>query len=514
MQHSLKTTRRKILAWGAALASGVVACKGGEEHANEPVTPARLTDLSAIDAIKAMRAGDLLAEDYAAALLHRCEAGAHLNAFITLDPPRVLEAAREADRRRASGAELGPLHGLPIPVKDSVNTRNYPTTGGTPALRIFYPADDAKLIRVLVDAGAIVLGKTNIHELSFGWTSNNLAFGAVHNPYDVSRIPGGSSGGTAAAVAAGMAPLGIAEDTQGSIRVPAALCGICGFRPTTHRYPNDGVMPITPLFDQVGPHARTVSDLILFDSVITGEGAASEPASLQGVRLGVAREYYFDSLDSEVERVINETLRKLTDAGAVLVEADLPGLEDLIQLTTAQVQLYDVVPRFSEYLEDFDADLSFEEVLAQASADIQDIFEQYVLPGGEFSTTEQAYIAARDIHLPVLRQTIRDYFRQNGLAAMIFPATMAPATPIGHDLEVEVNGNMISLETVMARNISPGSTTGIPSLVLPAGLTANGLPVGIELDGPEGTDREVLALGQAIEQVIGRLPPPDVRGRR
>ena len=514
MQHSPKTTRREVLAWGAALASGVAACDRGEEHANAPVTPDRLTELSAIDATRAMRQGEVSAEDYATALLHRCEAGKFLNAFITLDPPRVLEAAREADRRRASGVEPGPLHGLPIPVKDSINTKDYPTTGGTPALRNFYAAEDAKLVRILVDAGAIVLGKTNIHELSFGWTSNNLAFGAVHNPYDVSRIPGGSSGGTAAAVAAGMAPLGIAEDTQGSIRVPAALCGICGFRPTTHRYPNDGVMPITPLFDQVGPHARTVSDLMLFDSVITGEAAASEPVSLQGVRLGVAREYYFDSLDSEVERVINETLRKLTDAGAVLVEADLPGLEDLIQLTTAQVQLYDVVPRFSEYLEDFDAGISFEQLLAQASADIQDIFEQYVLPGGEFSIPEQEYIAARDIHLPALRQTFRNYFHQNGLAAMIFPATMAPATPIGHDLEVEVNGDMVSLETVMARNISPGSTAGIPGLVLPAGLTANGLPVGIEVDGPEGADRPVLALGQAIEQVLGQLPPPDVRGRR
>ena len=514
MQRSLKTTRRRVLAWGAALASGVVACSGDEEHANEPVAPDRLTDLSAIDAIRAMREGDLSSEDYATALLHQCEAGKHLNAFISLDPPRVLEAAREADRRRASGAELGALHGLPIPVKDSINTRDYPTTGGTPALRNFYPADDAKLIRILVDAGAIVLGKTNIHELSFGWTSNNLAFGAVRNPYDISRIPGGSSGGTAAAVAAGMAPLGIAEDTQGSIRVPAALCGICGFRPTTHRYPNDGVMPITPLFDQVGPHARSVSDLMLFDSVITGESTAIETASLQGVRLGVAREYYFDSLDSEVERVSSETLRKLADAGAVLVEADLPGLEDLIQLTTAQVQFYDVVPRFTAYLEAFDTGISFEQLLSQASTDIQDIFEQYVLPGGEFSIPEREYIAARDIHLPALRQMLRNYFEHNGLAAIIFPTTMAPATPIGHDIEVEVNGNIVSLETVMARNISPGSTAGIPGLVLPAGLTANGLPVSIELDGPEGTDRSLLALGQAVERVLGRLPPPDVSGRR
>ena len=513
MQHSPKATRRDVLAWGAALASGVVACDRGRQHADAPVMPDRLTALSATDAITAMRQGELSAEDYATALLRRCEAGKHLNAFITLDPPRVLEAAREADRRRASGAEPGPLHGLPIPVKDSVNTKDYPTTGGTPALRNFYAAEDAKLIRMLVDAGAIVLGKTNIHELSFGWTSNNLAFGAVRNPYDVSRIPGGSSGGTAAAVAAGMAPLGIAEDTQGSLRVPAALCGICGFRPTTQRYPNEGVMPITPLFDQLGPHARKVSDLVLFDAVITGASTASEASSLQGMRLGVAREYFFDSLDSEVERVTSETLRKLTDAGAVLVEADVPDLDKLIQLTTVAVQFYDVVRSVSEYLDAFDAGITFEQLLAQASVDIQDTFERYVLPGAEFAIPEQAYIAARDVHLPALRQALRDYFHDNGVTAMVFPATLAPATPIGQDTEVQVNGNMVSLEKAMARNISPGSTAGIPGLVLPAGLTSNGLPVGIELDGPEGTDRSILALGQAIEQVIGRLPAPEFPGR-
>jgi mandelamide amidase len=168
-----------------------------------------LIDLSATDAVAAMRQGDMTAEAYASALLERCEAGKHLNAFISFEPERVLLAARAADTKRASGATLAALHGLPIPVKDSVNTRDYPTTGGTKALRDFYPAEDSVLVRNLKDAGAIVLGKTNIHELSFGWTSNNQEFGAVHNPYDTSRIPGGSSGGTAAAIAARMAPIGI-----------------------------------------------------------------------------------------------------------------------------------------------------------------------------------------------------------------------------------------------------------------------------------------------------------------
>src|SRR3990172_9719648 len=246
-----KISRREFLVHTGAVAAGAAACRGVEAPAPRTMTQDELIELSATDAVLALHRGDFKAEDYAAALLARCEAGKHLNTFLNLHPSRVLEAARAADRLRASGAPLLPLHGLPIPIKDSVNTRDLPTTGGTPALRKFRPKEDAPLVRKLLDAGGIVMGKTNLHELSFGWSSNNLAFGAVKNPYDPTRIPGGSSGGTAAAVAARMAPLGVAEDTEGSIRVPAAMCGIYGFRPTTGRYPTTGVVPISPLFDQI-----------------------------------------------------------------------------------------------------------------------------------------------------------------------------------------------------------------------------------------------------------------------
>ena len=191
-----------------------------------------------------------------------------------------------------------------MPVKDSVATADLPTTAGTAALRDFHPAADATVVARLRAAGAIVLGKTNLHELSFGWTSNNLTYGPVHNPWDRLRIPGGSSGGTAAAVAAGMAPLGVAEDTQGSIRVPAALCGVAGFRPTTGRYPNDGCAPISGLFDQIGPIARHVADLALFVAVMTGDDSPIETIALDGLRLGVAREYFFTGLDPSVAVVI------------------------------------------------------------------------------------------------------------------------------------------------------------------------------------------------------------------
>ena len=173
-------------------------------------------------------------------------------------------------RSVASGAPLGTLHGLPIPVKDSVNTKALPTSNGTRALKDFRPKEDAAILKPLFAQGAILMGKTNIHELSYGHTTNNLAFGPTRNPYDTSRVPGGSSGGSAAAVAAHMAPLAVAEDTFGSIRVPASFCGIAGLRPSVGRYPGAGVMPITPRWDTGGPLARTVADLILFDSVVTG----------------------------------------------------------------------------------------------------------------------------------------------------------------------------------------------------------------------------------------------------
>src|SRR5580698_1800672 len=244
-----------------------------------------LGDLSAVEAVAQMSQGALTSEHYAQALLAKCQSAQALNAFISFDPAQVLAAARARDVERLAGAKPGPLFGLPIPVKDSVNTRDYPTTGGTPALRHFRPTQDAPVVAALREAGALVLGKTNLHELSYGWTSNNQAFGAVHNPYDPKRIPGGSSGGTAAAVAARMAPLGVAEDTEGSIRVPAAMCGISGFRPSTGRYSTRACVPISPLFDQVGPHARNVADLALFDSVAASDGSPLQAPSLQGLRL-------------------------------------------------------------------------------------------------------------------------------------------------------------------------------------------------------------------------------------
>jgi mandelamide amidase len=466
-----------------------------------------LTELSATAAVAAMTRGDFSAERYAATLLARCAAQRNLNAFITLEPERVLEAARECDRRRSRGLLLGPLHGLPIPVKDSINTRHYPTTSGTPALRHFRPTEDAPIVATLVAAGAIVLGKTNLHELSFGWTSNNRAFGPVRNPYDPARIAGGSSGGSAAAVAARMAPLALAADTEGSIRVPAALCGIAGFRPTTARYPNSGIMPISACFDQVGPVARCVADLQLFDRVASGEGSTG-PVALDGVRLAVGREYWFADLHPEVERLAALALRRLEAAGAELIEVALPDLARLISLTTSPIQSHDFRPSVAAYLERHRAGVGVDEVLAAASPDVRRVLADFASPGGAHYASASAYREACDLHLPQLRAALRQLFADSGAHAIVFPATLVPAPPIGEGRSVMVRGASVPFSTAIARNIGPGSTAGLPGLVLPVGLTAAGLPVAMEFDAPPGQDLRLLGLGMSLEATLGPVPPP------
>jgi Asp-tRNA(Asn)/Glu-tRNA(Gln) amidotransferase A subunit family amidase len=457
--------------------------------------------LSACEAVAAIRGRQITALAYAEALLGRCAERSYLNAFITLDPDAVRAAARAADARQAAGEILGPLHGLPVPVKDSINTADLPTTAGTAALRHFRPMADASVVARLRDAGAIVLGKTNLDELSFGWTSNNMAYGPVRNPWNASLIPGGSSGGTAVAIAAGMAPLGVAEDTQGSIRVPAALCGIAGFRPTTGRY------PITRLFDQIGPHARHVTDLALFDAVMTGDHSPLIVPELEGLRFGIARDYYFSGLDPAVAAVVENVLQRLADVGVKIIEADVPGLSGHIESITMPVQAHDVVPALTEWLKLSGANISFDEMLDDVSPNVLAVFKLIALPGAPNAIPDSSYLAARDVHLPTLRALLKDWFDAHRIDAMLLPATMVAAVPIGTDNLVRIGEADVPFSVVMGRNIAPGSTAGLPGLVLPVGL-ADGLPVAIELDGPAGTDRRLLGIGLAIEALLGPLELP------
>jgi Asp-tRNA(Asn)/Glu-tRNA(Gln) amidotransferase A subunit family amidase len=507
----VKRSRRHFL---LKVSAAALAVRSGASSAfSEPGVPEAaddLLELTAVEAVRAMSSGALTSERYATALLERCAQLKSLNAFIALDPSHVLEQARSADRTRASGARTGALHGLPIPVKDSINTVDYATTGGTPALRNFRTGVDAPLVATLRTAGAFVLGKTNLHELSLGWTSNNLAFGAVRNPYDLSRIPGGSSGGTAAAIAARMAPLGVAEDTEGSIRVPAALCGVTGFRPTTGRYPTSGVIPCSPLFDQLGPHARSVADIGLFDRVVARDGRDLDPVSLKGIRLAVARGYWFEGLDPEVERITNEAFSKLRAAGAVLFETEIPGLRELVEQTTDQIVNHDLRSQLARYLTNYGAKISVDNLVARSSSDVRETLEGLMGPAGPNFVPDAVYESALNVRLPRLRATFKGFFASTGASAIAFPATMVTAPRIGEEGEIECGGRRVSFDVAIGRNITPASTAGLPGLVIPAGIAPNGLPVALEFDGPAGSDRELIALGMTIEHALGHVPPPRI----
>jgi indoleacetamide hydrolase len=464
-----------------------------------------LCSLGAAAAAGAMRRGEITAEAYATALLARCSASTGLNAFISLQPDAVLEAARAADRARATGARLGALHGIPIPLKDSINSADLPTTSGTAALRNFRPPANAPVLQALLSAGAILLGKTNLHELGLGVTSNNTAFGPCRNPYDPSRSPGGSSGGSAIAVSTRMTPLAVGEDTTCSIRVPAALCGVAGLRPSTGRYPSRGVMPIAPRLDSVGPMARNVEDLILFDSVLRPHSTPMTPTPLRQVHLGVPS-IAWSGLDEELERVATLALQRLREAGIELIQADLPAPLRSDLATTMDILSYEVVAAEKAYLREYSG-VDFEQLLAQIGAPLRMRFDTLFLAGAANAVTHERYQQAIG-QLEVLRAAAREYFQEHRLSAMVFPPAITPALPIGVEGEITVRGEATTVRTAMLRNTVHASCGGMPGLALPAGLTAAGLPVALEFDMLSGDDPKLLALGLSLERVLGPIDPP------
>ena len=475
------------------------------------VNAQRATDylnLSATDAARLIREGTITSQDLVTALLNQIDAGSDLHAFILIERDSALRAAEAADRKRKQGMLLGPLHGVPIVIKDNIHLAGRPNTAGTPALRDFVPKDTAPVAQALVDAGAIVLGKTNMHELALGITSNNAAFGAVVTPYDKGRFAGGSSGGTAAAIAARMVPAGLGTDTGGSVRIPAALNGIVGLRPTVGRYSQQGITPLSHTRDTAGPMARTVRDLVLLDQVITGDRRPVPMAGLSGVRLGIVRIPFCQNIDGEVARILERSLEKLRAAGVQLVDVELPDLVDVYAKTGPPMAAYEVNADLGAYLAKYQTGLTVRAVVDQvASPDVKRLFETVIL--GDKAISDAAYREAVEMHLPRLRQLYADTFAEQRIDALIFPTTPLPAQLLEQSIETTLNGKTVSTFLTFLANTRPSAFVHLPGLALPMGMTADGLPVGIELDGPVGTDRRLLSIGLALESVLGPVPAPE-----
>ncbi|KVD05274.1 hypothetical protein WI77_27400 [Burkholderia ubonensis] len=470
---------------------------------------AALLSLGAAAAVAAMQRGEFTAERYATALLEQVERWSTLNAFRTLDRDAVLQAARAADERRRRGGALGRLHGLPVPVKDSVNTRALPTSNGTLSLSGFRPSADAGVIGLLGEEGAIVMGKTNLHELSFGWISNNETFGAVRNPYDLARSPGGSSGGSAAAVSARMAPLAVAEDTWGSIRLPASFCGIAGFRPSRGRYPDDGIMPLSRHFDQVGPLARFVEDLVLFDRIAARDARAIEPRPVTGMRVAVPAALWAE-LDPEVERVARHALARLREAGVSVVEI-AGSLNEVARAAgiVGTIVAAELRGSVADFLRRHDAGVAFDDLYATLGSNTKNLMDAMVLP--PHTPTREAYEAAlRERN--ALASSVAAGMREHRADVLAFPVAMVRAPRIGEETGVTIDGGRtIDAFDALGRNVGLGSCAGMASIVLPAGRADDGMPVGIEFAGLPGGDRDVLAIGLSLERLLGGVEPPAVR---
>ena len=470
---------------------------------------------SAAEIVAAIRSRKMTATDAVKAALERAGQLRDLNAFIFINKDGALAAAAEIDERK-SGPFDGPLAGLPVVIKDNINTADMPTSGGTPALQNAQPARNAPSMDKLFKAGAVIIGKTNMHELAFGITSTNLSpfAGPVKNPYDRTRIPGGSSGGTAAAIAAGIVTCGLGSDTGGSTRIPAALTGTVGLRPSVgnggaqRRYNDaDMVVPISHTRDTVGPMGRTVADVALLDSVITGTRVATaEP--LRGKRLGIPA-IFWTGLDRDVEAVITTARARLADAGVVLVDVDMPGLFEQNAKVSFPVALHEPIADIPAWLEASQINgITLADIAAKiASPDVKGAFG--AIMADAFGAAYQDAIA---VQRPALQKMYVDYFRDNNVDAILFPTTIAPAPPI--DMvkgsgEMSINGGApVPAFDTMIRNTDPGSNAGIPGLSLFAGMTPGGLPVGLEIDGPVGSDGKLLGLGLSIEAILGSAPPP------
>ncbi|MCL2913291.1 amidase [Shewanella corallii] len=394
-----------------------------------------------------------------------------------------------------------PLQGMTLAVKDNIDVAGMPTTAGTRALLSNVPGKDASVVSRVKNAGAVINGKANMHELAYGITSINPAFGAVANAHNPLYFAGGSSGGTAVAIALGLADAGLGTDTGGSSRIPAALNGIVGFRPTTGRYPNDGLILISETRDTVGPLAKDVSTVAKLDSVLAGESDLSLPVpDVNDVRLGVPDSYFYDELSPEVDAAMTSLLELLAQSGITLVPVDVAGLEELNNHVSFPVVMYESARHIKAIVEQRLPSMGLEDFISQISSE-----DVRGLVSGLYSepTPETVYREAIEVYRPKLQQLYQQLFDDNKLDALIFPTTSRPADTIADSVtHVSVNGEMRPTFTTYIRNTDPASNAGIPGIALPIGKTDNNLPLSVELDGAAGSDRHLLAVALLIETLL------------
>lgn len=481
---------------------------------------------------RAFSAGTLSAEQLTQLFLNRIaaydDAGPKLNAVITLNP-KAVEQARTLDAERKRKGARSPLHGIPVVLKDNFDTYDLPTTGGSFMLKDSIPPDDAYTVKKLRDAGAIILAKVNLSEFASGSAMSSVG-GQSLNPHDPTRTPSGSSGGTGVAIAADFAPLGMGTDTGGSIRGPSTSNGIVGLKPTHGLLSRDGIIPLALSFDTGGPMARSVYDVAVSLGVMTGvdpADAATQKSkgkaekdytrflkadALKGARIGVARDFL--GADPEVDWVIEASLSAMAAAGATLVDVKYPKW-----LLDSKGEFYNALrrPEFRAQVTQYLSTLKpgfprTHAELMQQSDTLTSPRDGFVPNQGRWNLFKQEaksgslddaeYKAVRDHALPLIRETVEGIMAREKLDAIVYPTS--PRRPAKIDGDPPPVGSVPA--NVSATNLA--NLTGFPDLIVPAGFTSGGLPVGISFFGPAFSEPKLLALGYAFEQKTRAIRMP------
>lgn len=490
------TASMSDLAWGKSLSEGDIA------------------DLSLHQLSKMIRKGEMSSKKLVELYLKRIETfgGPNgINAYITVAGDAALREAEQLDKLAKQKKFKGPLHGLPIAIKDNLDTKNIKTTGGSKILATWMPPSDANVVKKLKDAGAIIMGKTNMHEFAFGITTNNPHYGPTRNPYDLSKIPGGSSGGSGAATAAALCTGSIGTDTGGSVRIPAALCGVVGLKPTLGRVGRGGMMYLSFTRDVIGPITRTVMDSALVLEAIAGKDSRDPESSsnpvphyiahlkggLKGKRFGVPKKYFFDNIHPDTQRVMDDAMKEIQKMGGSIKEVVVKHM-DLATPTGFNIVLAECIYLMEDYLKTFDKQATIEKYLDLLGPDVKGVL------GGQKGTTESkpvpGYVYAKSARED--RNMMISGFEEamSGVDALLLPTTPLPASTIGEEVETDLLGKKVNTFLTFIKNCDPISVVGYPAITVPAGYSTTGLPIGLQIVARPWEEDKLLSIAHAFEQ--------------
>jgi aspartyl-tRNA(Asn)/glutamyl-tRNA(Gln) amidotransferase subunit A len=430
-----------------------------------------------------------------------------LNAYITVTAELALAQAKKAEselfapRGRKGNRDRGPLHGIPISLKDNIHTKGIRTTAGSKILKDFIPQHDAKVVIQLKEAGAVILGKTNMHEFAYGVTSNNPHYGPVRNPWDLERISGGSSGGSAAAVAAGLCYGSIGTDTGGSIRIPSALCGVVGLKPTWGRISCEGVVPLSPLLDCAGPLARTVRDVaILTGAVYFRVGGEPDLARSRTLRanpskfcLGIPRQLFFDALSTDVRKVFDSALRDLCKTGMTTTDISIPLLDET-EDTGNHIAWVEAILFHSQQG-------YFPAWAAEYGEDVRARVEM----GAKVSALD--YLQALEIQKQFIAQ-FHMALVESDADAIVVPTTPIEAPLINQEIS-RIGNHNYPTRTILLRHNRPANLAGVPAISLPCGFASSGLPIGLQVMGGVSSEAILFRIANIFEGIRpqGTRPP-------